>query len=129
MISIDEMLCVFLGGGTGAVCRCLVSNFIGGINGVAFPLGSLTVNVLGSFLIGIMMTFAIETPRILTGAARFLIVVGFLGGFTTFSSFSFETLALIKAGSSSAAIINVIANVVFGLIAAAGGVMAVHIMR
>ena len=123
MMSLNNLIYVFIGGGTGAVCRCLVTNYIGSVHGIAFPFGTLTVNVIGSFLIGLIMTFAINNVGILSDAVRFLLVVGFLGGFTTFSSFSLETLTLIKAGSSTVAIFNIFGNVILGLLAAMGSAM------
>lgn len=129
MMSLNNLIYVFVGGGTGAVCRYLVTSYIGSVQGIAFPFGTLTVNVVGSFLIGLIMTFAIENVGVLSDAARFLLVVGFLGGFTTFSSFSMETLTLLKAGSSTTAIFNVLVNVIVGLLAAMSGAMLAQNIR
>ena len=111
-----KILLVFIGGGLGAVCRFLVTTALAGKLG-NFPLGTLTANFFGSLLMGLVL-------GILAGrfdSVRLFIAVGFLGGFTTFSSFSAETLALIQNGQIFAATANVVVSVVAGLIACAAG--------
>lgn len=111
-----KLLLVFVGGGLGAVSRFLVTTALAGKLG-NFPLGTLAANVFGSLLMGLVI-------GILAGRAdsiRLFVAVGFLGGFTTFSSFSAETLALIQSGQIFAASANVIVSVVAGLIACAVG--------
>ena len=111
-----KILLVFIGGGLGAVCRFLVTTTLAGKLG-NFPLGTLTANFFGSLLMGLVL-------GILAGrfdSIRLFVAVGFLGGFTTFSSFSAETLALIQNGQIFAAIANVLVSVVAGLIACAAG--------
>ncbi len=125
-------ICVFLGGGLGAVCRYLSTTIIAAKFGAGFPFGTLFVNTLGSFLIALILGFlsplanAFQTvPENL----RLLLTVGFLGGFTTFSSFSMETLNLIRAGNFFSATANVIANILFGFAAAFLGLYLVSTMR
>ena len=116
-----QYLYVFLGGGLGAVCRYLTTTAIGVRFGMTFPFGTLFVNTLGSFLIALVMGFLltmVKANNLLTEPLRLLLTVGFLGGFTTFSSFSMETLTLLRSGSIVLAISNIAANVVLGLIAA-----------
>ena len=111
-----KLLLVFIGGGLGAVSRFLVTTALAGKLG-NFPLGTLTANFFGSLLMGLVV-------GILAGrydSVRLFVAVGFLGGFTTFSSFSAETLALIQNGQIFAASANVIVSVVAGLIACAVG--------
>ncbi len=111
-----KILLVFTGGGLGAVCRFLVTTALAGKLG-NFPLGTLTANFLGSLLMGLVV-------GILAGrfdSIRLFIAVGFLGGFTTFSSFSAETLALIQNGQIFSAAANVIISVASGLLACAAG--------
>lgn len=111
-----KLLLVFMGGGLGAMSRFLVTTALAGKLG-NFPLGTLAANVFGSLLMGLVI-------GILAGRAdsiRLFVAVGFLGGFTTFSSFSAETLALIQGGQIFAAAANVIVSVVAGLIACAVG--------
>ncbi|MGN8832899.1 fluoride efflux transporter CrcB [Selenomonas montiformis] len=113
---------VFLGGGLGAVCRYLVTTQIGARFGTMFPWGTLSVNLLGSLLMGwILGLILLLTERTGSGlgeAARLLLTVGFLGGFTTFSSFSMETLTLLRGGSFFYALANIGMNVILGLLAA-----------
>ncbi|WP_328597680.1 fluoride efflux transporter CrcB [Selenomonas montiformis] len=113
---------VFFGGGLGAVCRYLVTTQIGARFGTMFPWGTLSVNLLGSLLMGwILGLILLLTERTGSGlgeAARLLLTVGFLGGFTTFSSFSMETLTLLRGGSFFYALANIGMNVILGLLAA-----------
>ena len=111
---------VFCGGGLGAVCRYLVTTHIGERFGVLFPFGTLTVNTLGSFLMGLIMGVLLllsERFELTTESFRLLLTVGFLGGFTTFSSFSMETMTLLRGGSYFYAIANILLNVLLGLLA------------
>jgi fluoride exporter len=107
---------VMLGGATGSLARYLVGAAIMNRVGGRFPLGTVFINITGSFLIGFLMT-------LLTGRLsphpllRPLLVVGFLGGYTTFSSFEWETLGLVGDGARWLGLINVIGSVVLGYIA------------
>lgn len=86
---------IFLGGGIGASARYLVSNTVNHWTKLPFPYGTLTVNVFGSFLIGLLLSF-MEGKEVSFLHWKVLLVTGFLGGFTTFSSFSYETLQLLQ---------------------------------
>lgn len=111
-----KLLLVFIGGGLGAMSRFLLTTALAGKLG-NFPLGTLTANFLGSLLMGLVV-------GILAGryeSIRLFVAVGFLGGFTTFSSFSAETLTLIQNGQIFAASTNVIVSVVASLAACALG--------
>lgn len=111
-----KLLLVFIGGGLGAVSRFLVTTALAGKLG-NFPLGTLTANFFGSLLMGLVV-------GILAGrfeSVRLFIAVGFLGGFTTFSSFSAETLALIQGGQIFSAVVNIVVSVFAGLLACAVG--------
>ncbi len=88
---------VALGGSIGAVLRYLVATYVQKKTGVAFPLGTLTVNVVGSFIIGFFIHYFLE-HLLLPPQGKAFFVVGFLGAFTTFSSFSYETVFLISQG-------------------------------
>ena len=111
-----KLLLVFIGGGLGAVSRFLVTTALAGKLG-NFPLGTLAANFFGSLLMGLLV-------GLLAGrfeSVRLFVAVGFLGGFTTFSSFSAETLALIQGGQIFSAAVNIIVSVVAGLAACAVG--------
>ena len=96
--------------------------------GSAFPYGTLFVNVSGSFLMGLLIGVLPLLPRgaLLPENLRFLLTVGFLGGFTTFSSFSMETLTLLQGANALSALWNVLANVAFGVAAAWAGLLLVR---
>ena len=81
---------------------------------VAFPIGTLAVNVLGCLLIGAIAQYTLTTGR-LSPEARVLLLSGFCGGFTTFSTFSFESIELIQAGAWSRALLNVVVSVSVGI--------------
>ena len=90
-----KLLAVAVGGGIGAVTRYLVSVWAAGRFGANFPYGTLIVNVAGCFMIGLFMTLTTER-LIVSPYWRLVFAVGFLGGLTTFSSFSYETLRLVE---------------------------------
>jgi len=113
---LDRYLMVMLGGATGSLVRYLVGTAIMNRAGGRFPLGTVFINITGSFLIGFIMTLLTErlNPH---PNWRLLLVVGFLGGYTTFSSFEWETLGLVQDGSRWLGLINVVGSVVLGYIA------------
>jgi CrcB protein len=90
------IMAVALGGALGSVLRYLLGGMVQRTVGMGFPIGTLTVNILGCLLVGVLgQTFMnVEPPSALRG----LLVVGFCGGFTTFSTFSFETVGLFSGG-------------------------------
>ena len=113
-------LFVFLGGGTGSVLRYLVGLWIGS---GAFPWATFAVNAVGSFAIGLLGGWA---SRFGWGEAlRLSLTVGLCGGFTTFSTFSKESLALIEGGRYSLFVLYVVGSVALGIIAAALGFLMV----
>jgi CrcB protein len=116
-------LLVFVGGGVGSVARYLTSTWMASRFGPAFPWGTFTVNLVGSFLIGLLATLADERGAI-SPQTRLLLVVGLLGGFTTFSSFSLETWRLAEQGDLAPALLNVLGNVALGLAAVVLGIAA-----
>ena len=111
-----KLLLVFIGGGLGAMSRFLLTTALAGKLG-NFPLGTLAANVFGSLLMGLLIGLLAGRYE----SIRLFVAVGFLGGFTTFSSFSAETLALIQNGQIFPAMANVIVSVVASLTACALG--------
>ena len=105
-----NLLVIFIGGGLGAVARYLLQGFVYRFTGTEFPYGTLIVNILGCFTIGLLMS-SMEERFIATPALRLFLTIGILGGFTTFSSFSYETMALLREGNLVAGGMNVIASV------------------
>jgi len=115
-------LLVLAGGGTGALARYVAASAIMTRFGGKFPLGTLAINVTGSFLIGFLMTMLTERFQ-LDPQWRLLLVVGFVGGYTTFSSFEWETFTAVRDGALWAAMLNIVSSVVLGYMAVWLGVM------
>lgn len=109
-----NLLVIALGAAVGANLRYGVSLWAAQRFGTAFPYGTLIINVVGSLLIGALLTFAVTRP--LSEPVRLLLVTGLLGGFTTFSSFGWETYALIMTGHWLPAGLYVVASLLLGLV-------------
>jgi CrcB protein len=111
-----NILIIGIGGFLGAVTRYGVAVWIGQRWGRSFPFGTFVINITGSFLIGLLMT--LMTEKIIENPQwRLLLVVGFLGAYTTFSTFEYETGALLKDSEWLYAGLNVIGSVFVGFIA------------
>ncbi|MGI9321157.1 MAG: fluoride efflux transporter CrcB [Thiogranum sp.] len=118
----NQVLAIAGGGAVGAVLRYWVSTGVYTLTGRGFPYGTLVVNVLGSLLMGFLYIWLLE--RIPGGvAARAFLLIGLLGAFTTFSTFSIETLNLMEAGQFARALLNTLFSVVLCVGSAALGVM------
>ena len=111
-----NILIIGIGGFAGAVSRYGLALWIGQRWGRSFPLGTFVINVSGCFLIGLIMTLMAERFTV-NPQWRLLLVVGFLGAYTTFSTFEYETGALLKDGEWAFAMLNIILSVVVGFIA------------
>lgn len=118
----QTIIFIALGGALGAVLRYAVANGVHALIGRGFPYGTLTVNVLGSLMMGAMYIFFIE--RVSNNLSlRVMIITGFLGAFTTFSTFSIETFNLLENGEAFKALTNILVSVVLCLLAAWIGVV------
>lgn len=119
--TVTNALLVGIGGFTGSILRYWVSGWVQTAVSQSWrPVGTLAVNVIGCFLIGLFMGMA-DFRQLLKPEARLLLVVGLLGGFTTFSAFGYETFALARDREFGAAILNIGAQVVIGLAAVWAG--------
>ena len=117
-----RVLAIAAGGAVGAVLRYWVSSGLHALWGRGFPYGTLAVNVLGSFAIGFLFVLFLERMT-LSGEWRAGILVGVLGAFTTFSTFSIETLNLLEEGAHLKASLNVVLSVVLCLAGAWFGLL------
>jgi len=109
-----NLLAVAIGGAIGACTRYLVSVWAAGRFGSEFPMGTLIVNIVGCFIIGVFMT--LTTERLMVSPYwRLVFAVGFLGGLTTFSSFGYETLRLVEEADLLQAFWNIALNLGVGL--------------
>jgi fluoride exporter len=137
---LQSCLFVFCGGGLGSLVRYAVGLSAANLLGKGFPWGTLIVNVCGCFLVGIVSSLVISLeagqPETLSNSIRAQIgfwqkgvVVGFLGGFTTFSSFGGDTMSELHAGNVRVALANVLANVLLSLLAVWCGMALMHSMK
>ncbi|MBI5464900.1 MAG: fluoride efflux transporter CrcB [Ignavibacteriales bacterium] len=120
--TLSSYVLVFVGGGIGASARYWLSGFVYEFLPANFPYGNLIVNVLGCFLIGVLMT-SMEERFAATAQVRLFLAVGILGGFTTFSSFSYETIALLRDADILKACVNIVVSVAGCLVATFSGMV------
>lgn len=109
--SVINTLLIFLGAGFGGISRYWVSNGVYWFLGRQFPYGTLVVNASGSFLMGLLFALIMERFDGIGPQLRSLLLIGFLGGYTTFSSFSIETLNLFESGAWVGATLNIFLSV------------------
>ena len=118
-----RFLLICAAGAVGTGARYLLSTWLSRAAGAAFPWGTLAVNLLGSFLLGAVMEVGLTT-ELLSPAARLTLATGLLGGFTTYSSFNYETLQLLQSESWLLAAANVAGTVLLCLAAGILGIWA-----
>jgi CrcB protein len=119
------LLFIAIGGATGAVSRHLLATWVHSLWEGKLPLGTLLVNMLGSFAIGIVYVMLVER-QLIHADWRSVLMVGFLGAFTTFSTFSLETISLFEAGHPLHAIVYMIGSAVICVVMAG---VAIHLTR
>ncbi|HUZ04885.1 MAG TPA: fluoride efflux transporter CrcB [Acidobacteriaceae bacterium] len=121
---LKDSLWIALGAVLGANLRYGVGRYVGRIFPVDFPLGTLLINITGSFILGAFFMWAREHSD-MNSNWRLVVAVGFCGGYTTFSSFAWESYALIREGRWEMAALNIFASNVLGLMAVIAGAMLV----
>jgi CrcB protein len=110
----EKYLHIGLGGFIGSMCRYGLHGMLYRMLGDRFPYGTLAVNVIGCFTIGLLMT-AFEERWLVEPNIRLFLTVGILGGFTTFSTFSYETIEILRAGNIATGFLNIIGSIIFCL--------------
>lgn len=116
-----KYLVIGLGGFAGAITRYVVGSYIGERYGVRFPYGTFVINMTGSFLVGFVVAWLSQTTA--STYWRYLIPIGFIGAYTTFSTFEYETLRALQDGQITVGLLNVVLSVVLGLVAVWVGVV------
>jgi CrcB protein len=122
MVHLPALLLVTIGGGLGAAFRYLLSGAIYRIVGTDFPYGTLLINVIGSLALGWLMEIT-EYSASFGPGLRLLLGVGVCGGFTTFSTFSYETLRLLSSGNHLAAFLNIAGSILLCFIGVYAGML------
>ena len=128
---LDAVIAVMVLGAFGCAARMWLSNFLARKYGATFPIGTLVVNILGCFIIGAFAGITRPDGGLwIHPTMRQAVMVGFLGGFTTFSSFSFQTIALVGDGEWGYAVLNIVLSIVVCLLAVwLGHLVALQVVR
>jgi CrcB protein len=124
---IKNFLLVGLGGGIGSMARYLCQRWFNENYPHPFPWGTFIVNLIGCFLIGIIYA-ASEKSSVLSPQTRLLLITGFCGGFTTFSTFAFENMNLLRSGDTIYFLTYTIASVVLGIAGVFGGMAIMKLL-
>ena len=122
----NQSLLIFIGGGLGSLARFSLSKFIQEHIDKSFPFGTLGVNVLASIILGIFVGM-VEIKSLTNPNYKALIAIGFCGGFSTFSTFSNDTLQLIQNNRILEALMNILLNVILCILAIFGGIILVKV--
>lgn len=122
----NQLLFVFIGGGLGSLARFSINKFIQENIDKTFPFGTLSVNVLASIVLGIFIGMA-EVKSLTNPNYKALIAIGFCGGFSTFSTFSNDTLELIQNNRMLEAFLNILLNVILCIFATFAGITLVKL--
>ncbi len=122
-----DLIFIGMGGFIGAISRYLAASMVHRVFGVSFPYGTLLVNVAGSFFLCLFFPLSLDVYEI-PAELRAAVTVGFCGAFTTFSTFSFETLSLLQDGYYIVAFLNVMANLLLCLLSGWLGFTVSHMI-
>jgi len=117
-----QLFLVVLGSGFGGGARYLFAGWLIQKFGVGFPYGTIAINAIGSLFIGLIMHVALNT-ELITPDARLALTTGLLGGFTTYSTFNYETISLFQQGATLLGMLNILVTVVLCLLAGAAGLI------
>lgn len=117
---IKNLILVFLGGGLGSSLRFLISRYLNAGN--LMPYGTFLVNILGSLILGVIIGWALKS-NLLNSPLYLLLGIGFCGGFTTFSTFSFENYSFLKSGDYLTFSIYFFGSLILGILAILAGIL------
>lgn len=117
----NKILFIFLGGGVGALLRYFISGYIQSLSNTIFPVGTLGVNLIGCFIIGVL--FSLFEEVILSTDIKNMILIGIIGAFTTFSTYSLECINLIRDGEIKMGLLNIVLSNVGGIVLVFAGVL------
>lgn len=123
----NHVLFIFIGGGLGSLARYYLNRALAGGYFETLPVGTLSVNILASLLLGLFLGL-VDVRSITNESVKLLVAVGFCGGFSTFSTFSAETLVLLKSGHGTMAFLNVVVSVLCCLGATFTGMVVARYM-
>ena len=121
LLSFVQIGSIGVAGALGALARYTMGRFIAERFGSQFPLGTLLINVSGAFVIGLL--FALAEHRIITPTLQIVLATGFVGGYTTFSTMSWEGVQLVRGGSTRLSLLYFGGNIILGLLATAVGLI------
>lgn len=116
------LVLIFAGGGLGSVVRFLLGRWVTGLHQINFPFGTLVVNVVACFVLGVVVGLA-DHKQLMSADSRIFWAVGFCGGFSTFSTFSYETVLLIHQPAIGSGILYIVASVVLCVMATILGIV------
>ena len=119
--SFSLVVLVGLAGALGAVCRYILGRFVSERANTQFPLGTFCINLSGAFVIGLL--FALASRKLVSSTLQVILATGFLGGYTTFSTMSWEGMQLVRGGSTRGGLLYLGGSVLLGLLAATLGLM------
>ncbi len=119
--SFSLVVLVGLAGALGAVCRYILGRFVAERANAQFPLGTFCINLSGAFVIGLL--FALASRKLISSTLQVILATGFLGGYTTFSTMSWESIQLARGGSTRAGLLYLGGSCLLGLLAATVGLM------
>lgn len=122
---LKQLIAIGLGGAIGSVLRYIVQLGISRVSQLSFPFGTFVVNIIGCFMIGLFYAF-FEKNASVSVDWRLFLITGLCGGFTTFSTYSYESLMLVKQGNYLYFFLYVILSVALGLLATLGGLLLVR---
>lgn len=124
---IKNVLLVGIGGGVGSILRYLCQKWVYQLYPYSFPWGTFLINIAGCFLIGVFFA-ASEKTTFITGDWRLFLTTGICGGYTTFSTFAFENMNMLRTGDISYSLLYIIGSVVLGILAVFAGVALIKLL-